>query len=115
MNKDEPVEIRTLQPAPRAVVQLAGEIDMRSAPLVQSSLLELMRGPLERIVLDLSGVSYIDSSGVGTLVVIKREIEKLRARIVLVGLQPRVKSVFEITRLDRFFTIANSVDEAGGV
>jgi len=112
MSRGEPVEIRVSQPPPRAVVHLAGEIDMRSAPTVQGSLLDLTRGPLERIVLDLSGVNYIDSSGVGTLVVLKREIEKLRAKIVLAGLQPRVKSVFEITRLDRFFTIANSVDEA---
>ncbi|HMQ14798.1 MAG TPA: STAS domain-containing protein [Phycisphaerae bacterium] len=113
MSKDQaPVQIRTSQPPPRAVVHLSGEIDLRSVPELQASLLGLARGPLERIVLDMSGVTYIDSSGVGTLVVLKREIERARARIVLAGLQPRVRSVFEITRLDRFFTIAESVDEA---
>jgi anti-sigma B factor antagonist len=113
MSSEPTIRIKTAQPPPKAVVHLAGEIDLRSVPELQSNLLELTRGPLERVVLEMSGVSYIDSSGVGTLVVLKREIERQRARIVLVGLQPRVRSVFEITRLDRFFTIVDSVEEAG--
>ncbi len=97
-----------------AVVVVAGEIDMHTSPRLRALLLEhagKLTGPL---LIDLSAVGHMDSSGVGTLVFIKREIERAGRRLVLIGLQPRVRGVFEITNLDRFFTIARNVAEAVG-
>jgi anti-anti-sigma factor len=56
----------------------------------------------------------MDSSGAGTMVLVKRELEREGRSMVLIGLQPRVRSVFEITRLDQFFRIMSSAEEATG-
>lgn len=94
------------------VVALSGEVDMRASPALRSELLGVVERRPARTILDLSGTSYIDSSGVGTLVEFKRKIERVGGRVVLTGMQHRVRSVFEITKLDRFFAIAESVEEA---
>ena len=94
-------------------MRLKGEVDLRSSPELRKRLSELVEGRTPRLViLDLSGVEYVDSSGVGTIVELKRRALRTGGDVVLVGLQPRVRSVFEITRLDKFFKIAQSIDEA---
>ncbi len=96
----------------RHVVSLSGEINLRSSPNLHASLLEIIEGRPDRIILDLSGVSYMDSSGIGTLVEIKRRVERYKGSLILAALQPRVRSLFEITKLERFFAIAADVAEA---
>ncbi len=54
----------------------------------------------------------MDSSGVGTMVYLKREVESRGQRLILLALQPRVRSVLEITHLDRFFTIRERIEDA---
>lgn len=95
-----------------AVLRLAGEIDLRNSPQLHSVLNDLLMGRFERVIFDLTGVGYMDSSGVGTIVNAKRLIEKKGGRLTLVGLQPRVRSVFEITRLESFFHIVSTLSEA---
>lgn len=94
------------------VVHLRGEVDLRTSPQLRSLFLDLLDEKPARIILDLAGVSYVDSSGVGTIVELKRRALRTESKVVLVGLRPRVHSLFEITRLDKFFTITNSIDEA---
>jgi len=106
------LDIRASREAERSVVRLSGEIDLRTSPTLHARLLELVEARPKQLVIDLAGVSYVDSSGVGTLVDVKRQMEKRGGRVTLVGLQERVRSVLEITRLDTFFTIKASVDEA---
>ncbi len=96
----------------RPVVRVRGDVDLRTSPQLREQLLESSRQVAGTLLVDLSEVNYMDSSGVGTLVYVKREIERAGGRITLCGLQPRVRSVFEITHLDKFFTIVGSVDEA---
>ncbi|MCK4342200.1 MAG: STAS domain-containing protein [Phycisphaerae bacterium] len=105
------LQVNTTTASGVPLVSVRGEIDLRSSPILRESLLESaakLSGPL---LIDLSEVSYMDSSGVGTLVFVKREIERSGRRLVLIGLQPRVRSVLEITHLDKFFTIVQSLDE----
>lgn len=107
------LKISTTQHAAAVIVSLAGEIDLRSSPSLRSELLQLSDRKPARVVINLEGITYVDSSGVGTLVEFKRRSERGGGgRVVLVGLQPRVRSVFEITKLDQFFTIVGTVDEA---
>lgn len=96
----------------RRVIVLTGEIDLRSSPDLRTKLIGLCREiGSDTVLLDLSGVSYVDSSGVGTLVEFKRRLKQSNGDVILLGMQPRVKSVFEITRLDQFFQIVDSRDE----
>ena len=105
------LRVKTTTTGGTQVVNVAGEIDLRTSPRLRVLLLESaskLSGPL---LLDLSGVSHMDSSGVGTMVYVKREVERSGRRLVLIGLQPRVRSVLEITHLDKFFLIVQNVDE----
>ena len=94
------------------VIVLTGEINLRSSPDLHASLLKTIERRPARIILDLAEVSYMDSSGVGTLVEIKRRVGGYKGKLILISLQPRVRGLFQITRLEQFFTIAADVDEA---
>jgi anti-sigma B factor antagonist len=107
------LKVETTVAAGRTAVRVQGEVDLRTAPYLREQLLASVRRSTGTVRIDLSEVPYMDSSGVGTMVYVKRETERAGRRIVLVGLQPRVRSVFEITHLDKFFTIVQSADEDG--
>jgi len=95
-----------------SVVEVHGEVDMHTSPKLHQLLREVCENQPAKIVVDLSKVEYMDSSGIGTLVEIFRRVKGFRGDMVLVSLQPRVRGVFEITKLDKFFTIRDSVAEA---
>lgn len=95
------------------IIRVTGEVDLRTSPHLRNRLLQLIEKHPKRLVIDLANVSYMDSSGVGTMVEIKRRLERSGGQVILAGLQPRVRSVFEITQLDKFFDIVEDVDKAG--
>ena len=95
-----------------AVIALQGEIDLHSSPALRKVLLDHVQQKTPRVLIDMSAVTYVDSSGVGTLVELKRKLDRQRGAVVLVGVQPRVRSVFEITQLDKFFTMAEKLPES---
>lgn len=94
------------------VIRLIGEINLRNSPDIRELLLGLLHERPRNLIIDLENVNYMDSSGVGTLVELKRRIEQSGAGFALSGMQPRVKNLFQMTKLDAFFRIFNSVDEA---
>jgi anti-sigma B factor antagonist len=112
MDESRPFRIDTARLDHGHLVRVAGEVDLHSSPELREVFHALVSGAPPLLVVDLAEVKYMDSSGVGTLVELKRLIERRGGQVVLAALQPRVRSVFEIAQLDRFFRIAGSVDEA---
>lgn len=106
------VKITSRQLGDGSVLKVEGEVDLRTSPLLRNAAVEILAQRPARLIIDLTEVAYMDSSGVGTMVYLKREIERNGGKIILSGLQTRVRGVFEITQLDKFFTITQSVDEA---
>ena len=97
----------------RAVIVVAsGDIDLRFSPEFHKSLIELCADKPDPLVIQLGEVAYMDSSGVGTLVEIYRRVKGYGGSLILVAPTARVQSVFEITRLDHFFTIKSTEAEA---
>lgn len=94
------------------IVALAGELTLRESPAFHDTLLELCEQTPVHIVVNLQELTFIDSSGVGTLTDIFRRIKKGDGKFALVGMSKMVRSVFEITRLDRFFSIYETEQEA---
>lgn len=94
------------------IVELAGDVDLRHSPALHAALVEVANERPKRLVLNLTEVPYMDSSGVGTLVEVFRRITRYDGKMVLCGLSSRVRSVFEITKLDRFFTICDTPEQA---
>jgi anti-sigma B factor antagonist len=89
-------------------------IDAHNSPALKDQILELIEGGNKRIVVDMSAVRFVDSSGLGVLLSGYRNTASCQGELVLSGLQPQVKSMFELTRLHRVFKIYPSIDEAAG-
>lgn len=94
------------------VVDVVGELTLRESPDFHSTLIELCDEAPGKLVVNLSEVPFIDSSGVGTLTDIFRRMKKRGGELALVGLGKMVRSVFEITRLDQFLSIYETEEEA---
>ncbi|MFQ5411734.1 MAG: STAS domain-containing protein [Phycisphaerae bacterium] len=94
------------------IVILDGEVDMRRSPDLHAALVDVANDRPKKLILNLSAVPYMDSSGVGTLVEVYRRVSGYEGKFILFGLTHRVRSVFEITKLDRFFTICETEEEA---
>jgi anti-sigma B factor antagonist len=88
----------------RTVVALSGEIDMEEAPKVRRVLLDSMRQKRD-ILVDLSQVTYIDSSGIASLIEGLQTARKQKNDLALVSVSQRVRRVLELARLDKVFTI----------
>lgn len=95
------------------LVALEGDVDLQSSPEARTVLLqavELGRG----VVVDLSGVSYIDSSGIACLIEALQRSRQSGSRFVLAAVSDAALRVLRLARLDRVFTICASVDDARG-
>ena len=94
------------------VLPLEGDIDLHVSPAVTESLTAMIRKEPKRIVVDLSRATYIDSSGLAVLIIAMQEVEAYGGKFFLSGLQETLRSIFEISRLDRTFRIFPDVDAA---
>ena len=94
------------------VVDVAGDIDLNCSHPFQQALLTLLDENPRRLIVNLAGVAYMDSSGVASLVKVLSRARKSGCTLYLVALQERVRSVFEITRLDDVFSIRKTEQEA---
>ena len=94
------------------VLPLEGEIDLHVSPRVSASLGAMIEQKPSRVVVDLSKVSYIDSSGLAVLIEGMQNVEAYGGKFLLAGIQENVKPIFEIARLDQVFLIFPHVDAA---
>jgi len=94
------------------VVPLKGEIDLHVSPTITAALNEVIDKKPERLVVDLSEVSYIDSAGLAALIQAMQRVEGYGGKFMLSGLQETVRSIFEISRLDQVFQIFPDTDAA---
>ena len=94
------------------VLALEGDIDLHVSPAVTESLNAVIKQKPEWIVVDLSRATYIDSAGMAALILAMQEVEGYGGKFFLSGLQETLRSIFEISRLDRVFRILPDVDAA---
>lgn len=95
------------------LAELHGEIDLHNSPEVRGILLDLVaRLQPKKLVLNVGGVPYMDSSAIAVLVETLQKMRKIGGKIYLTNAQPRVKGLLEIARLDAIFILASSEEEA---
>lgn len=92
------------------VVSVSGEVDVYTAPQLRERLVELIDQGRYHIVVDLSEVEFLDSTGLGVLVGGLRRSRNHDGDLALVCTQPRIMKVFEVTGLNKVFSIADSVE-----
>lgn len=89
-----------------AILVADGEVDLYSSPQMRATLLTMVEDPeIDRIIVNLGGVSYIDSSGVATLVEGLHKANKKGRKFSLCALSSPARKVIELARLERVFTI----------
>lgn len=94
------------------VVTLEGDLDFHASPELRRELAKLLEQKAPRILIDLKQVGYIDSSGLATFVELFQKMKRYGGKLALFGLNPGVRSVFEIAKLDSIFQLAGDEREA---
>jgi len=94
-----------------SIVTLNGELDGQSAPDIQSQILPLVH-PQCKILLDMSGVSYVSSIGLRALLLLHRETGDSQGRIILSGLPEMIYDTMFITGFLDFFEAYGTIEEA---
>jgi anti-sigma B factor antagonist len=99
------------RPKVLSVLVLEDRIDAASAIQFKERMRDLTAGGAARVVLDMARVQFLDSSGLGAIVAVKKLLGPDRV-LELSGLTPTVEKVFRLTRMDTIFTIHPSLDAA---
>ncbi len=94
------------------VISLAGEVDLYTAPEFKQQLLELISQGATNVIVDFSDTTFIDSTTLGVLVGGVKRLRTNDGQLALVCSDRNITKIFEITGLDRVFTIYATRDEA---
>lgn len=97
-----------------SVVDVKGEIDVYTAPKLREKLIELVSEGSYDVVVNLEGVDFLDSTGLGVLVGALKRVKAHDGSLALVCTQDKILKIFKITGLTKVFPIHESVDEATG-
>src|ERR1700683_1752983 len=96
-----------------SVITVVGEIDVATAPQLRESLHGVIAQGQATVVLDLLGVTFLDSTALGVLVGALKRCRELGGELHVVVADPRIVKIFEITGLTSVFSIADSLESAG--
>ena len=101
------VERLPADPAPVLVVR--GELDVYEAPAFRNELFSVIDEGHDRVVIDCSGMAFIDSAGLAALVEAQRRLSGHPGELVLRGVRPAARRIFEITDLVDLFSFEGAV------
>jgi anti-sigma B factor antagonist len=94
------------------VISLGGELDLASSDRLMEEIDRVLAGDYRRLIVDLSAVTFLDSTALGVLTSAATRVRARGGEIVLVSDDPKVVRVFQITGLDRVFRLQRSLSEA---
>lgn len=95
------------------IAEIAGELNLHSSPELRTALFDLLQkhNPT-KLVLNLAKVPYMDSSALAVLIETLKRIREVEGKVYLAGLQPPVRGLLEIARLDSIFEIVDAEADA---
>ncbi len=106
------LNIRIKQTRPGIVTcSPTGTLNSDTAPLLDKEITRLLAEPIKTLVLDMAGVEFISSAGVGTVAKTKTALNRQGADLAMINLRPQIKKVFEIIRLLPSFNVFESMQE----
>ncbi|MBW6469267.1 MAG: STAS domain-containing protein [Coriobacteriia bacterium] len=106
------LEITSVQAEGVCTMSLDGEVDVYTAPRLKETLIDQIESGCSHIIVDLEGVGFIDSSGLGVLVGGLRRAKERDGAIRLVCTRENILKIFRITGLDKVFAIFPDAAEA---
>lgn len=95
-----------------AIIDVAGELDLYTAPRLKEALLGALEDGALQIIVDMSGVHFIDSSALGVLIGGVKRLKPKEGKLVLVSVDENVNWIFQITGLNSVFDIFQTREEA---
>jgi anti-sigma B factor antagonist len=95
-----------------AIIDCSGEVDLYSSTQVREAMVKELNSEVSSVLINMTGVSYIDSSGIATLLEGLQLSKKTQKRFGLYGLQKNARSVLHLARLDSIFPIWENEQEA---
>ena len=104
------LDVSTPAPGQVPVATVTGEVDVYSASTLRDGLTELLAAGTG-VVVDLTGVGFLDSTGLGALVAARKTAEEHGVALPLVCTAERILKLFTITGLDGVFTLCSSVED----
>ncbi len=112
MYRDEPLKIavRPGKAAGTRIIQVTGPVTLPNLPILQD---ELRRGEIPKVsIVDLSGVHYMDSAGLGAVINYFTHCQRNGIRLLIAGVTPRVRELFHVTKVDSVIALAETAEEA---
>lgn len=106
------MKITTSEAPGCAVVTVEGELDIYTAPALRGAIAELVRAGVHDLVIDLTQVEFLDSTGLGVLVGVLKRAKANHGSLQLVFTQERLMKLFVITGLTRVFVICDTMEAA---
>ncbi|GAA0576422.1 STAS domain-containing protein [Kribbella sandramycini] len=110
MIDDDDLTIRTAEAADHLLLTVIGDLDLENAPAMTAALKDAIG--VRPVILDLTGVDFMDSSGLGVLVGAHKEAAAHGAALLLAAPGPRLQKIFKITKLHKVFAVYESVPAA---
>jgi anti-sigma B factor antagonist len=104
------MECSTRQQGEFMIITLTGEVDLHYSPQARKEILENLKNK-KHVLVDLSGVEYIDSSGIASLVEGFQLARSQDLRFGLVGVSNAARQVLELARLDKVFQIKDNISD----
>lgn len=94
------------------LIAVNGSVDIYTSPELRGELKLALEKRSPRIVVDMERVTFVDSSGLATLIEALQKVNEYQGKLVLYGLRPAVLSVFQLSNLDSLFDIRSNRDAA---
>ena len=89
-----------------------GRLDVAGAPALKDAISEALKNGTPRVVLDMEGISFVDSTGLGSVIAALKQIRSSQGDLRLAAPNQQVRVVLELTTLDRVFPYYSTVEEA---
>jgi anti-sigma B factor antagonist len=94
------------------IIDVLGEMDLYNSYKIKELLMKMIEKKIEKFIINMEDVEYIDSSGIGALIYITSTIKKMNLTLSITNVHGSVKKVIELTKLSSFFPILPSLEEA---
>lgn len=95
-----------------SIYRVEGDIDINTSPDLKKSFDKVTGEKRDKVVINLKGVGYVDSSGLATLVEILKNLRAYGGKLKLTNMSSKVLGLFEITKLDKLFDISAEEEDA---
>ncbi len=94
------------------VVAPTGRLDVAGAPALKDAISEAVKNGPQRVVIDMEGVSFVDSTGLSSVIAVLKQLRSSQGELRLAAPNQQVRVVLELTTLDRVFPYYATVEEA---